>query len=554
MLKRFNKIVFLFILMSVVSFAKMVKIDIITLNDFHGNVTEHSKELGMAKLVGYVNQVKEENPNTLIVSAGDNYQGTAMSNLTYGEPVTDMFKAMKLTASAIGNHEFDWGADKIAAWAKDGKFDYLASNIYDKTTGEPVSWAKPYKMVEVDGVKIVFIGLATEETPYKTKVEFVENLEFKKSDEAAKLWVDYLKSGKAEEGTPDVIIALTHIPGFQDRETKAISGEELKRVSKVDGIDAIITGHSHQTIAGKLNGVPVIQAYKSGRALGRLVVMFDTEGGKEITVSVDMAYKHKDNISEDSATKKLYMTNEEKLQPILGKVIGKLNKKMTHDRDDKNLSELGYWSSDVMRKAVNVQIGLQNGGGLRRSLEAGNITMGDMYEVMPFDNQLVTMKVTGAHLRELIDHGIEADYMTDGQFAGLLVAYDPSKPYEKRVVRIYLEDGTPVKDNEYYTLVTNDFMLGGGDKYDFKAAQNIVDTYVPIRDALVKAIEAKETVQVPDIEGIMIEVEKYQIKKGDILGRIANKYEITVADLAEFNNIPNPNLIYADAYLYVPAN
>ena len=178
---------------------------------------------------------------------------------------------------------------------------------------------------------------------------------------------------------------------------------------------------------------------------------------------------------------------------------------LIHDRKG-SLTPLGYWATDVMRKATNTQVGLTNGGGLRRTLFKGDITMGDLYEIMPFDNQLVVVKVKGKDLKALIDHGIDADFMTDGQFAGLKVVYDPAKEYEHKIVKITLEDGTPIEDEKIYTLVTNDFIVTGGDRYDFSNAIEVKDLFVPIRDALVDNIKANGGIAIPDISEILVKV------------------------------------------------
>ncbi|SJZ51443.1 2',3'-cyclic-nucleotide 2'-phosphodiesterase / 3'-nucleotidase [Cetobacterium ceti] len=505
----------LLFLMVTTLFAKVTKIDIISFNDFHGNVAEDTREkgknIGMAKMVGYVNEVKKGNPNVIVVSGGDNYQGTAISNLTFGAPVNRMMKAMKVTASAVGNHEFDWGSERIGKWAKEGNFDYLAANIYDKKTGKPVAWAKPYKIVKIDGVKVGIIGLATEQTKYQTKAEFVKNIEFKPANEAAQYWVNYLNAGKDKMGKPDIIIAITHIPSAQD-ENKVISGDELNKLTKVKGIAGIITGHSHRTVSGTMNGIPVIQAYKYGRALGRLHIVMEDGKIIEVKPSVDMVSNNKSDIIPDKGTEAALDKQTKELAGVLGVKVGKLNEDLTHDRGG-SLTKLGYWATDAMRKATNAQIGLTNGGGLRRTLYKGDITMGDMYEIMPFDNQLVVVKVTGKQLRELIDHGIGADYMTDGQFAGLKVTYDPSKPYEHRITSIALENGTPINDKEIYTIATNDFIVGGGDRYNFKGAVEVKDLFIPIRDVLVDRIKEEKVVKVPNIDDVLKVDKEAEVKK-----------------------------------------
>ncbi|MCJ8343896.1 MAG: 5'-nucleotidase C-terminal domain-containing protein, partial [Cetobacterium sp.] len=134
-------------------------------------------------------------------------------------------------------------------------------------------------------------------------------------------------------------------------------------------------------------------------------------------------------------------------------------------------------------------------------------------EIMPFDKQLVVVKVTGKQLRELIDHGIGADYMTDGQFAGLKVTYDPSKPYEHRITSIALENGTPINDKEIYTIATNDFIVGGGDRYNFKGAVEVKDLFIPIRDVLVDRIKEEKVLKVPNIDNVLKVDKEAEVKK-----------------------------------------
>ncbi len=477
---------------------KIKTVDILSFNDFHGNVAEEAtgKNLGMAKLVGAAKAALEVNPNTIILSAGDNYQGTAMSNLKYGAPVSEMMKAMGVLASAIGNHEFDWGTDKIQNWAKDGNFTFLASNIYDKSTGKTVEWAKPYIITEKSGIKIAFIGLANTETPNLTKTEYVAGLEFKDSAAAAQEWINYLKAGKAAEGTPDVIIALTHLDSAQDSKTNAITGQAAEICNKVKGLDGVISAHSHLNVAGKVNNVPVVQGLYNGRAFAKLTILLDTNGKvKTIVPSVEQLFTYKSSITPDQTAADIFNKYATELKPILGEKLGTATAEFTHDRNSKGtVSLLGKWTCDVMKKKTGVQVAIQNGGGLRRSMLAGDITVGDMYEIMPFDNYLVTLELPGADLKKAIDHGINNPSITDGQFSGLKVTYDSKAEFEKRIVSITLEDGTPIKDDTYYTVVINDFMLTGGDKYDFSKARNVKNTYIPIRDALIDAVKAEKTI------------------------------------------------------------
>ncbi len=523
-------------------------VDIITFNDFHGNVAEDvndwGKNIGMSKMVAKINEMKAINPNTIVVSGGDNYQGTAMSNLTYGAPVTDMMKALDVKVSAVGNHEFDWGRDRIVQWGIDGGFDYLASNIYEEATNEPVIWAKPYKILEVGGIKIGLIGLAHPDTITLTKVENVTGLEFRDPIVAAQEWIDYLKAGNAEEGTPDVIIAVTHLDSSQDYDTYEITGNAAELAEGVTGLDGIVSAHSHRTVYGEVNGVAIVQAYKYGRTLGLLSIQLDDEGNvSDVVATVNNVYKVKNDIIPDEATKAVYDEYDIELSPILDEVIGVADGEFTHDRSMDNVSVLGQWACEVMAEKADVQIAIQNGGGLRRTLYDGNITMGDLYEVMPYDNQLVTMELSGKDLRAAIDHGIVNPDITDGSFSGLKVVFDKDAEFENRIVKITLTDGTPLEDDKYYTVVVNDFMYTGGDKYNFSNARNVVDTYIPIRDVLVESIKYAGTIT-PEAVNSIKEVEKYEVVSGDMLWKIARRFKLTIDEIVELNNIKNRDLIY----------
>lgn len=533
---------------------KSNSVDIVTFNDFHGNVAEDTrdwgKNLGMSKMVGKANELKAANPNTLFIAGGDNYQGTATSNLTYGAPVTDMMKAMGVVASAVGNHEFDWGREYIAKWAEDGNFTYLASNIYEKSTNEPVEWAKPYMVVEQGGLKIGLIGLAHPDTLTLTKAEHVSGLEFRDPVVAAQEWIDFLKAGKAEEGTPDVIIAVTHLDSKQDYDTLEITGTAADLANGVTGLDGIVSAHSHKTVAGDVNGVAIVQAYKYGRALGKLSIELNEDGtAKDVVASVDNTYKTKSDIIPDAATVKVFEEYEVKLAPVLNEKVGVAKAEFEHGGP--NVSALGLWTCEVMAEKAGTQIGLQNGGGLRRTLYAGDITMGDLYEVMPYDNQLVKMELPGKDLKAAIENGLLNPNIGDGSFSGLKVVYDSQAEFGSRLISLSLLDGTPIEDDKYYTVATNDFILTGGDKYDFSNAKNVIDTYVPIREVMIEAIKKTGSIS-PKTVDVVKDLGSYTVVSGDVLWKIAKAHGTTIEMIVDLNELKNANFILVGQKLKLP--
>ena len=474
------------------------QVDILLFNDFHGNVAEDTrpgkgKNAGMAKMIAYAKIAARENPNTIVVAGGDNYQGTAISNLTYGAPVSAMMRAMNVSVSAVGNHEFDWGVTHMVKWQKDGKFEFLAANIIDKKTKKPVVWARPYKIITKGGYKIAFVGLAHPDTVSLTKAQHVSGLEFTDPVAAAQEWVDFLRAGKAKDGTPDAVIALTHIDS--DQKDEVITGNAVN-LAAVKGLDAVLSAHSHRTVRGTADGMPIVQAYCHGRAVGRLSLTFGEDKKlAKVEPAVDEIALYKSDIIEDEGGKALYAKFDEDLKPVLGEVIGTAVQEFTHERSEKGSNTLlGVWASEVQRKAGNADIAIQNGGGLRRTLAKGKITVGDLYEIMPFDNYLVVFDLPGSEIKKAIDHGIINPNITDGQFAGLKVEYDGRKPFESRITKITLADGSPLDESRTYKVVVNDFMFTGGDKYDFSKASNVVETYIPIRDCLIDAIKKEKTI------------------------------------------------------------
>jgi len=526
------------------------EITILTINDYHGSLAPAGSNVGAAKLVDAIKTEKAKNPEgTIIVSAGDNYQGSAMSNLLYGEPVSAVFKEMGLELSAVGNHEFDWGIDRIVKWAEDGELTFVCTNIYDIRTNEPVDWAEPFVIIEKEGVKVGFIGLATPETAYKALKKYVVNYEFRDPVEVITEWVPKVKDAGA-----DIIIALTHLGSFQDKEGN-ITGEAAA-LCEVDGVDAVISAHTHQRVSGYVSGKPIVQAYKNGRTVGKIVYTFDENNNLISSVpSLDHLYKRPDTLKDDANTLAIYKKYEEELGPVLGKVLGKTTVDLDHDRYA-GPSLLGEWACEIMKDKVGVQIAMTNGGGLRVPVPAGEITAGILYEVMPFDNTLYTMKLSGADVKANIEHGIMNEDIGWIQISGVRVTYNSKAEAGNRITSMVLEDGTVVEMDKYYTVVTNDFMFTGGDKYNFENSKDGLDTFIPIRDALMEAVE-KAGVISPKKQNWLSEEKVgklYVVQVGDSLWKIAQKFGTTLEKIIACNELADPRLIRPGQEILIPTD
>ena len=466
-------------------------IQFVSINDFHGNVVEGGKNPGIAKIAGVLDEMNEEYP-TYFFSAGDNFQGTAISNLTHGAVVNEAFKIMDLQASAVGNHEYDWGSDLMAEWSAEGGYPFLATNIVYKDSGEPVDYADPYMIKEItlsNGkvVKIGVIGIATPETAYKTAAANVADIEFTDPVTATKQWVKHLR--KVEK--VDAIVALTHLGGFQDPETGEVTGEIAEYAQKINNVDLIFSGHTHQTIDAKVHGIQVLQAYYNGRSLQVGQLTFNNKNGKlhKVDGYIDSIYERVADLPINEEVDAVVKEYQQAVGSILNEVIGTNARDLAHNAY-LGLTPLGQWTAKSLAYLGETDVAIVNGGGIREPMPAGDITMGTMYSIFPFDNTLVTLEVTGAKLRQLIEHGIQPPTFRDGQFYGVKVKADLTRPYGSRITEMTLQNGDPIMDDQYYSVSTLDFVYTGGDQYDFSGAMNVVDTYIPVRALLADYIEA----------------------------------------------------------------
>lgn len=475
-------------------------ITLLTANDFHGTLTgDGKKNPGISKFVNFLINEEKKNPNgTLILSAGDMFQGSADSNLLYGQPVVTAMNYAGFDAMVLGNHEFDWGLDKLQARMDQSDFPYLAANLVEKSTGKTPDFVKPYVLVNKNGINVGIIGIVTPETATKTKPELVAPYDFKNPAEVVNALVPEVRKAGA-----DIVVVLSHLGAFQNSKTGEITGEAAELAKAVTGVDAIIAGHTHTTVSGTVNNIPIVEAYYNGRSVGVVDIFIntDTKAVVKKTQYVDASVV---NAPESANVTAWFNLVQSLIGPVKNQVIGKATADFPHSPDETQTTLLGNWVTDVMRKAVNADIAIQNGGGLRRDLPAGNITMGLLYEIMPFDNTLFTMDLTGAQVRAAIEHGIMSEDFKPGQFSGVMVKYDSTKEAGSRIVEIKLVDGTPLDDSKIYKVVTNDFQAGGGDKYTmFLEGKNGKDTAIPVRDVLVNEIKAKGTISPADDERLI---------------------------------------------------
>ncbi len=467
-----------------------VELQILSVNDFHGALLENGKNPGAAKLTAFLQEARAKNPlGTLLLSGGDMFQGSVESNLLYGKSVVGFMNAVSFDAMALGNHEFDWGVAKLEERIAQSKFPYLGANVRLKQNGKAAPFVKEYIIVERKGLKIGLIGLATPQTAFMTNPKMIEAYEFADPLKTVERLMPQLKSEGAE-----IVIVVSHLGSYLEKDG-AITNDAARLAQAEPGLGAIVSGHTHQTVYGKVGDVPVVQAYYFGRAVGEIDLAYDKKTKKIIKSEVKVNALQPAGLTPDAKVQEIVAQAVAEVAPIKQVVLGRTLRELHHDRSEQTVSLLGQWSCDVMLEAAAAQIAFQNGGGIRTSIPAGNINMGNLYEIMPFDNTLFTLEMSGAEVRRVLEYGIKNAKIGMLQYGGLKVKYDFSRPEGRRIVAVTTSDGQALADDKIYRVVTNDFMASGGDGYTmFKQGRNLKDSNLPLRDILVEKIRKLQVI------------------------------------------------------------
>ncbi|MEC0233059.1 5'-nucleotidase C-terminal domain-containing protein [Paenibacillus kribbensis] len=456
-------------------------ITILHTNDTHAHVVANDKEMGFAKLAGIIDQYRASNPNTLLLDDGDTVHGTTFATLVNGESIVKVINKLRYDAMVPGNHEFNYGWKHLVELSKEIQFPVLSANI-KQTDGTRLF--KPYVIKEVDGVKIGIIGLTTPETAYKTNPKNVEGIQFTDPAVEAKAAVDEIRS------KVDVVVVLGHLG--QDASSKDTS---LKVVKEVPGIDIFIDGHSHTVLEKGLvgdNGTLIASAGEYTKYLG--VVDLWVDGGKVTQKQaklIDSAQAADVQPNAEIAT--LIASIQKDQEPILKQVVTQTSVDLEGAREKVRAGEtnLGDLLTDAMRDVSGADVALTNGGGIRASIKAGTVTKGDIITVLPFGNQIVTLKVKGTDIQAALENGTASYPEPSGGFpqvSGISFKIDTSAAKGSRVHSVLI-GGKALDPEATYTLATNDFTAVGGDQYTMFAKYPQAGMFGSLDEALIRYMQ-----------------------------------------------------------------
>ena len=443
--------------------AESIHVRVLATHDFHGALlprvyawSDQREVGGAAALKAYMDRAAEAcGCTTLRLDGGDVMQGTLSSNLVLGESSVAAFNLLGIDAAAIGNHELDWEVDILRQRLQEAEFAWLAANVYRRDTGERPDWAQPWTLIERDGLTIGAIGYLTADTATILRLATTAPYEFRRGYDGI---VDAVEA--VQQAGADFVAIVAHAGG--QCEADACSGEmvDLARELPEGVVDLIVGGHTHSPGQGVVNGVPIVRAGASGTALAVIDFYRQADGSESFDIAIDTIYV--DSVVPDAdmiARLEPWLAEAEQIaqEPIVT-----LAEPLSNDtRGDR---KLGNMIVDAIRLAAGSDISMMNPS-VRASLAAGPVSYGDLFRVMPFGNEIVRARLTGASLHALIERAGNLYY-----YSNLSIAWNADAAEGDRIVELRFADGRELSDEAVYTLGLSDFLAEGGGGLNMLAA------------------------------------------------------------------------------------
>jgi 2',3'-cyclic-nucleotide 2'-phosphodiesterase / 3'-nucleotidase / 5'-nucleotidase len=475
--------------MGMVANTRFPTVRVLETTDFHGALLPGAKERSSGRALGgspvlaaWIARLRAENPEgTILLDGGDAFQGTMISNLQFGRPVVEQMNLLGYSGFAVGNHDFDWSADTLERRVDEMRFAAFGANLLERRTGRMPRWVRSDTLLVRRGVRVALFGLAYVGTPYVTLASNVARMRFADDSATAARLVPALR----KRTHPHLVIEIGHTPGGLDS-ARRVDGD-LGRLAGVPGVDLWMGGHSHNHLLGEAGGATVMIPGWGGQAVGLCDLTVDPVAGRVVERRSRLQSTYADEVVPDSAMLARVAGWNAGVALVAATPIGHNARTLTRSRGGESV--LGDLVTDAMRAASGADFAFTNSGGLRADLAEGTVTKGSIYEVIPFDNTLVLVKLTGTQVRDLLEGGL-----THGRISpqsGLRYRFDLSRPQGQRLLAVTLADGSPLDEARTYTVAVNNFMASGGDNYDTLARiRDQVDTGILMRDALERHIIA----------------------------------------------------------------
>ncbi len=464
------------------------KLTILHTNDSHGHpapfIYQSKKDVGgIPARYTLIKEIKSKYENVIVLDAGDVNSGLAISNLFFAEPDFILMREAGYDAMVVGNHEFDYPLSIIREQEKWFGKPFLSANIIDNT-GKPIF--QPYSIINIKGTKVGILGLTTEYTNQIGNPKYVKDISFLNPIETAKKYI------KEMQEKTNIIIVLSHL-GYRSFGQDRITSEEL--ALKVDDIDVIIDGHTNEIYEKpfKVGNAIINCARKFGLYLGKVDLEFID--GKVVNFSgetIPINLNESKTIPQDPKLSKLLEPYIIKSKELMGEKIGEAVGSFPLKRYEG--SSLFNLITDVIKQYTNADVVIQNVGGIREGFETGPITRGDVNSVIPFQNEIIILEMTGTELIEVLKFAA-SQYKVNSfaQFSGVRWTINVNS---KEILELTVND-QPISPSKIYKIATLDYFVEGGDGYKFfknSNNNNFYETGLFSRELLMQYIIEKKII------------------------------------------------------------
>ncbi|MHC9543257.1 MAG: bifunctional UDP-sugar hydrolase/5'-nucleotidase [Vulcanimicrobiota bacterium] len=448
-----------------------VDIHLLHLNDIHGNIepqiekgiTNESAVGGLAFMASTVKQLRAESPASILLNAGDIAQGSFESELSQGKPIMDVINYLGFDAVELGNHDFAMGRAALQTMIGHITAPILGANIQSIATSKTIDGVQPSLIKEVSGVKVGIIGVDTPKVPEYVRPEELVGMKFPEPEKVVKEQIELLKRNGA-----DIIVVLSHLGLAEDRDL----------AKKVEGIDVIVGGHTHTALpeGEKVNNTIIAQAGCNNQYVGDLTLTIDTATKKIKTHRNRLVLVRADKIKPDAAIEKMLEPYLKESARVGSEVVGKADGDFSYSYQ--KITPLGQHIADAARKAAGTQLSLISGKMLRSGLKNGDITKKQLFNSYPNNEDLVSLKIQGKHIKEELEKRFATDSRAVIIPSGFSFNVDNSRPDGDRITSITV-DGKPMDMEAEYPIAVTDNQA----RYPaFKTAKDIV-TISSLKDA-----------------------------------------------------------------------
>jgi 2',3'-cyclic-nucleotide 2'-phosphodiesterase (5'-nucleotidase family) len=472
-----------------------VRLVVLHTNDMHGQVLPRKSTAadrsavmagGLPRVAGYIQATRREAQQRgfelLVLDGGDWYQGTPEGVIDLGLPMVRAIAASGYDAASLGNHEFDHGLANLQRLLAEGRPPAVCANLRESEVGERVSWVEPWTIVERGGLRIALVGLLTPETPSITHPD-ARALHF--ADPA-----EEVGRALAElDGEFDVMIPVGHI-GL----------EEGARILELHPeIPLVVTGHSHTFLRDgrRAGGGMLVQAGAKAAVVGRVELAIDGPSATVKASSAQLIELHDESAPEDrvAEVERLCAEMAARADAEMRSTVGELAGPLKAGRGPFS-TPAGNWVADLMRERTRADVGIHNRGGTRAEIDAGPVTLREVFEMLPFDNDVVVLELRGADLEAVVRGAIEGTAHSGLDYSGLavfvrstLVEGKPRLSYERLEV-----GGSPIEAARLYRVATNSFLAGGGDGIGgFARAKRLAQDPILLRELAAEALRSGRT-------------------------------------------------------------